>query len=141
MLLARNRNFRLLFSASAVTNFGDGVSVVAFPWLASLITRDPVLIGAVSAARFLPWMMLSLPAGVVTDRVDRQRLMVGADVFRLVMTLAVIALIFQAPTLPMADGAGATQLALGLAALAFLLGAAEVLRDNAAQTALPSVVP
>lgn len=141
MLLARNRNFRLLFSASAISNLGDGISALAFPWLATLITRDPVLIGAVAAAGRLPWLLFALPAGVVTDRMDRQRLMVRADVLRMILTFGVVALILSAPPLPLAEGAGeALTMIAGLAAAAFLLGTAEVFRDNAAQTAMPSVV-
>ncbi|WP_394198954.1 MFS transporter [Litoreibacter albidus] len=140
-LFAANRNYRLLFSATAVSNLGDGISALAFPWLATLITRDPLLIAAAAAATRLPWLLFSLPAGVITDRMDRQRLMVGADVLRTVLTMGVIGLILSAPPMPLAnDAAEALTLIIGLCAAAFLLGSAEVLRDNAAQTALPSVV-
>lgn len=140
-LIATNRNFRLLFSATAVSNLGDGISALAFPWLATLITRDPLLIAAVAAATRLPWLLFSLPAGVITDQMDRQRLMVGADVLRMILTLGVIGLILSAPPFPMVDGAAqALPLIASLCAAAFLLGSAEVVRDNAAQTALPSVV-
>jgi MFS family permease len=140
-LFAANRNFRLLFSATAVSNLGDGISALAFPWLATLITRDPLLIAAVAAATRLPWLLFSLPAGVITDRMDRQRLMVGADILRTILTMGVIGLILSAPPMPLADNATeALSLIVGLCAAAFLLGSAEVVRDNAAQTALPSVV-
>lgn len=140
-LIACNRNYRLLFSATAVSNLGDGISALAFPWLATLITRDPFLIAAVAAATRLPWLLFSLPAGVITDQMDRQRLMVGADVLRMILTVGVIGLILSAPVLPLADGAGEVlPLIAGLCAAAFLLGSAEVVRDNAAQTALPSIV-
>ena len=137
MLLARNRNYRLLFSASAVSNLGDGISALAFPWLASLLTRDPFLIAAVAAAGRLPWLLFTAPAGVMTDRVSRQRLMVWSDVVRAGLTGLVILLILSIPEIE----AGASTLTVwALAALAFLLGMAEVVRDNAAQTALPSIV-
>lgn len=140
-LIAANRSFRLLFSATAISNLGDGISALAFPWLATLIIRDPVLIAAVAAATRLPWLLFSLPAGVITDQFDRQRLMVGADLLRMLLTLAVVGLILSAPPMPLADAASqALPLIAGLCAAAFLLGSAEVVRDNAAQTALPSVV-
>ncbi|MEP3348174.1 MAG: MFS transporter [Litoreibacter sp.] len=140
-LFAANRNFRLLFSATAVSNLGDGISALAFPWLATLITRDPLLIAAVAAATRLPWLLFSLPAGVITDRMDRRRLMVGTDVLRMILTVGVIGLILNAPPMPLADNAAhALPLIIGLCSAAFLLGSAEVVRDNAAQTALPSVV-
>ena len=138
MLLASNRNYRLLFSASAVSNLGDGISALAFPWLATLITRDPTLIAMVAFATRLPWLLFAIPAGVITDRVDRKALMVRADLFRLLLTGAVIALILSVPAFPITQHAASYILALS--ALAFLLGTAAVLRDNAAQTALPSVV-
>ncbi|MBL4767343.1 MAG: MFS transporter [Rhodobacteraceae bacterium] len=132
------RNFRLLFSASAVSNLGDGVSSLAFPWLATLITRDPMMIAAVAFATRLPWLLFSIPAGVWTDRVDRRRLMVQADLFRMLLTFGIVAMILSVPSFPPDQGG---LFIAGLCGVAFLLGSAEVVRDNAAQTVLPSVVP
>lgn len=141
MLLTANRNYRLLFTATAISNLGDGISALAFPWLATLITRDPVLIALVAAATRLPWFLFSIPAGVITDRFSRQRLMIQADILRLLLTFGVVALILSGPALPLPDtGEQAMQMILGLCGVAFLLGSAEVIRDNAAQTALPSIV-
>ena len=131
-------NFRLLFSASAVSNLGDGVSALAFPWLATLITRDPMLIAIVAFATRLPWLLFSIPAGVWTDRVDRRRLMVQADLFRMLLTFGIVAMILSVPSFPPDQG---QLLIAGLCVVAFLLGSAEVVRDNAAQTILPSIVP
>lgn len=139
LLLRRNRNYRLLFSASALSNLGDGVSALAFPWLATLFTRDAFLIALVAMAGRLPWFLFALPAGVWTDRADRRNLMVRADLLRLVLTLLLIALILTVPAMPLPVGSGNDAIIV-LAVLAFLLGSAEVLRDNAAQTILPSVV-
>ena len=137
-LLATNRSYRLLFSASAVSNLGDGISALAFPWLATLLTRDPVLVAWVAFAQRLPWFLFSLPAGVITDRYDRRLLMVRADMFRFLVTCGVIALIFSLPAVPLVDTA--QPYILALSGLAMLLGTAEVIRDNAAQTVLPSIV-
>lgn len=132
------RNYRLLFSSSAISNLGDGVSMLAFPWLATLITRDPILIAMVAFAARLPWLLFSIPAGVWTDRLDRRRMMVQADLVRLALTLGVVAVILSAPEFP----PDRTGLYIGaISVLAFLLGSAEVIRDNAAQTVLPAVVP
>jgi len=137
-LFFTNKNYRLLFSASAVSNLGDGVSALALPWLASLITRDPMLIATVAFATRLPWFLCSIPAGVITDRYDRKHLMVGADILRMILTAG---LVVCALTIPQPAPAGAAFTAiLMVSGLAFLLGLAEVVRDNAAQTVLPSVV-
>jgi MFS family permease len=143
-------NFKKLWTASVVSNFGDGLTLVAYPWLASAVTRDPVAIGAVTVTRFLPWLLLSLPAGVLTDRVDRRRLVVLMDAIRFVVTSAVaVAVMLAADGLPSPDEVAAGALAeqhrvllLGMLYVAgCLLGAAEVLRDNSAQTLLPAIVP
>jgi MFS family permease len=88
-LLLRNRNYRLLFSAGALTNLGDGMVALALPWLATLVTRDPLAIAAVAAAGRLPWLLLSIPAGVVIDRSDRRRLIARADLLRAVIMGAI----------------------------------------------------
>lgn len=130
-LLLRNRNYRLLFTAGGLTNLGDGMVALALPWLASLMTRDPFAIALVAAAGRLPWLIFSIPAGVVVDRTDRRKLMVRADLMRAAIMVAILILALRPP--------GAEGLWL-LTGLAFLLGSVEVLRDNCAQTLLPSLV-
>lgn len=130
-LLVRNRNYRLLFTASALTNLGDGLIMLALPWLATIMTRDPVAIAAVAAAGRLPWLLFALPAGVIVDRADRRKLIARADLVRAFVVLAILMLALSEPL------SGAIWVLTGLA---FLLGSAEVLRDNAAQTILPAIV-
>jgi MFS family permease len=130
-LLVRNRNYRLLFGAGALTNLGDGMVALALPWLATLMTRDPVAIAAVAAASRLPWLMFSVPAGVVVDRTDRRKLIARADLLRAAIVGAILLL---------ATGEPFPGAVWALTGLAFLLGTAEVVRDNAAQTILPSIV-
>lgn len=139
-----------LWGASVVSNFGDGLSVIAYPWLASALTRDPLAIAGMVVATRLPWLLFSLPAGVITDRVDRRRLVLTMDVLRATLTLGVaLVLVSGQGSLSspgdIADGVASPPANAGLAlallyVAATLLGAAEVLRDNAAQTLLPSLV-
>ena len=136
-LLRTNRNYRLLFSASSISNLGDGIAALAFPWLATLLSRDPFAIAMVAMAMRMPWFLFSLPIGVLTDRLDRRLLMVQADIFRTLLTLGIITLIFSVGPLPAENR---DHLIWILAGAAFLMGSAEVFRDNAAQTMLPSVV-
>jgi MFS family permease len=140
-------SYRKIFSASVVTNLGDGVGTVAYPWLASAITRNPLLVAVVAVAQRLPWLVFTLPAGVITDRVDRRRAMVTMDVCRGIVTALVAVLVLvQQGTLPapgeLATVGGTRWMLYGAVVLATLmLGMAEVLRDNSAQTILPAVVP
>ena len=138
--------FRRLFAATLVSNLGDGMATVAYPWLASAVTRNPALIALVAVAQRLPWLVFSLPAGVIIDRVDRRRLMVTMDVVRGVLTLGVaVAVLGEQAGLPGPDAVDrATGTRTGLYAVLLaatvLLGMAEVLRDNSAQTFLPNIV-
>lgn len=137
-----------LWSATAISNLGDGISTVAYPWLASAITREPFLIALAAVASSLPWLIFTLPAGVITDRIDRKKIIVAMDFFRGILTLVVAAFVYlQRDSLPSLNELTnitdmKTNWTLYFVTLisALLFGFAEVLRDNAAQTFLPSVV-
>lgn len=137
--LSSNRNYRLLLSGSAVVSLGDGVVAVALPWLGTLLTRDPLQISTVAMAETLPWFLFALPAGVWTDRADRRVLILHADGLRLVLALCLIAMTLSMPSTA-ASGPPQSGLVAILAAVAFLLGTAAVVRGNAAQTLLPSII-
>lgn len=135
-----------LFTGTVVSNLGDGMATVAYPWLASAITRNPILIALVAVAQRLPWLLFTLPAGVITDRVDRRKAMVSMDVLRGLITVGVaFAILGSQDVLPgpkEVDTVVGTRwglLALVLVAT-LLLGMAEVLRDNANQTIIPNIV-
>lgn len=139
-------NFVKLFTGTVVSNLGDGMATVAYPWLASAITRNPLLVALVAVAQRLPWLLFTLPAGVITDRVDRRKAMISMDVLRGVLTVGVaLAVLGSQGVLPGPDevdtvtGTRWGLLAVVLAATV-LLGMAEVLRDNANQTILPNIV-
>jgi len=141
-------NYWTLWSSSVVSNLGDGVAMVAYPWLASAITRNPILIALIALVQKLPWLLFSLPAGVITDRVDRRKLMLSMNVFRTIVTIVVAIVVFgQSSALPAPDAiAGGIDVATNwlvyttLVVAALLFGMAEVLYDNAAQTILPAMV-
>jgi MFS family permease len=137
-----------LWSASVVSNLGDGVSSIAYPWLASAVTRDPILIALIAVAQRLPWLLFTLPAGVITDRADRRKIMVVMNTFRTLLTIGVAAVVvWQTSSLPAPDEvSGSVELPTNWLVYATLLvsavffGMAEVLYDNSAQTILPAMV-
>lgn len=144
------RSYWKLWTASVISNFGDGVAFIAYPWLASAVTRDPVQIALVAVATRLPWLVFTLPAGVITDRVDRRKLVAWMDVLRFLITMGVALTVLSVQDqlgTPEAIAAGtavlpesSTLLLVMIYAAALLLGAAEVLRDNSAQTLMPAIV-
>ena len=141
-------NYWCLWSSSVISNLGDGIAIIAYPWLASAVTRNPVLIALIAVAQRLPWLLFTLPAGVITDRVDRRKLMVAMDIFRTLLTLGVAATVLGAESgLPSPGSVALGEIAgthgavyAVLLAASLLFGMAEVLRDNAAQTFLPAIV-
>lgn len=128
--------------ASGATNLADGIALVAWAWVASLLTRDPLLIAMMPVALRLPWALCAIPAGIITDRMDRKRLILWMDLLRgLAFSLAALALFFALPLdAPPDRGTSDPALFAMLFAAALLVGLAEVFRDNAAQTLLPSIV-
>jgi MFS family permease len=145
--VALGTSYRKLFAASTISNLGDGVSLIAYPWLASAITRNPILIAlVVVVVQTLPWLLFTLPAGVITDRSDRRKLMVWSNVLRALLTAVVAFAVFaRRDVLPAPDDVDqvvSTEwlLYLVLIAATLLLGVGEVLYDNSAQTFLPAIV-
>lgn len=137
-----------LWAATAISNLGDGISSVAYPWVASAVTRSPLLIAAAGFASRLPWLIFTLHAGVLTDRFDRRKLIVAMDFARGCLTVVVGAVVLlNRDSLPslnqltsLTDLETNWSLYITLLITAFLFGLAEVLRDNSAQTLMPSVV-
>jgi MFS family permease len=141
------KNYWRLWSAHAISNVGDGVSAIAYPWLASAVTRSPLLIALVAVASRLPWLVFTLPAGVITDRFDRRKIIVAMDLFRGLLALIVAVMVtFESSSLVKLDEITKAKIETNwllysvLIVTALLFGCAEVLRDNSAQTLLPSVV-
>ena len=121
--------FARLWTASVVSNTGDGVAAVALPLLAETLTRQPLLFAGVTVANRLPWLLFSLQAGAIADRVDRRRLMWTTNALR-------CALVAGLGITVVADVASIWL----LYAIGFALGMAETLFDNASQSFLPAVV-
>jgi len=122
--------YRRLWTATLLSNLGDGIRAAAFPLLAAALTSSPVLISGVAVATQLPGVLLALPAGSLADRFDRRRIVVTADAIRLVFLLGLIALIVSG---------GATMSVLYV--VVFISGATDVVRATAASTLVPSLVP
>src|SRR3984957_6172743 len=91
-----SRDYWHIWWANAISSTGDGAFVAALPLLAVTITRDPRLVSVVTAATYLPWMVLSLPAGAIVDRYDRATLMWGSQLVQgAVVTVLAILIVFR----------------------------------------------
>jgi MFS family permease len=124
------RPYWRMWWGNAISSTGDGAFTAALPLLAVTITRDPRLVSVVTAATFLPWMVLSLPGGAIVDRYDRATLMWRSQ--------AVQAAVVTAVAIAIASGQDSIAI---LSVAGLLLGCAEVIFSNAAQAVLPALVP
>jgi MFS family permease len=92
--LRRHRNYRLFFSGQVVSVSGTWMQNVALAWLVVELTSSPLAVGALAFCRFVPFTVLGLVAGVVADRLDYRRLVIGTQASQMVVSaiLATLAL-------------------------------------------------
>ena len=121
--------FGKLWTASTISNLGDGVTRAAGPLLAASLTRDPVLVAGVVFVGTLPWLLFSLLSGALVDRLDRRRVMVSANFTSAALVgFLGLAMLLDFASIPL------------MYAVFFSLGTAQTFFVNASQTVLPAVV-
>lgn len=128
-VLWRNRDYFLLVSGQVVSTAGSQFSLIAFPLLALFISGSPAQAGLIGSMRLLPYFLLSLPAGALTDRWDRKRVMQICDAGR-ALSLASIPITFALGHLTLAQ----------LYLVSLLEGTLFVFFDLAEVACLPRVV-
>ncbi|MDQ1645310.1 MAG: hypothetical protein QOJ50_1494 [Cryptosporangiaceae bacterium] len=121
--------YRWLLASSWTTNLGDGVAAAAGPLLVASLTRDPFLVSLAALLRWAPPLVFGLYAGVLSDRLDRRRIVIAANAIRIVVLGALVAAL-AASRVPV----GGALVALGL------LATAEVFADNTSTTLAPMLV-
>jgi MFS family permease len=90
----RHRDFRLLWAGMTVSLLGDGIFLVAMAWQAYELWNAPAALSLLGIGMTVPMIAFLLPAGVLSDRLDRRSLMLCADLARAIVlaALAVLAL-------------------------------------------------
>lgn len=121
--------YRLLFGSQVLSVLGDRVTMVALPFAVLASGGDVSGVALVSAAQFLPFVLLALPAGVWADRWNRKWILVASDLVRLVCQVVAAGLLLT-------DRAGVGQLAV----LAAVYGAADAFFAPAFSGLLPTTV-
>ena len=126
----RHRDFGLLWLGQAVSLVGDGIYLVAIAWLVLDISNEPTALGLVGLAWTLPMVVSLLIAGVLSDRFERRRLMIAADLLRCAAIAAIAAL-------ALAETAELWQ----VIALVVLYGIGQALFQPAFSAVVPDIVP
>jgi MFS family permease len=90
----RNGPLARLLVGEFVSSIGDWLYLVAILILVYQVTEDPFILGLVGAARVLPYLVLSIPAGIVADRFDRRLVLLSTDAARGLLMLVIAAIVF-----------------------------------------------
>jgi MFS family permease len=129
--MARRPDFLKLWAGQTVSLFGTQITEIALPLAAVLVLHaSAVQLGVLNAARWLPFLLFTLWAGALADRVRRLPLLIGADVFRALVMAAIVGLAVV----------GWLGMPL-LVALVFVFGAFTVLFEVSYYSFVPCVVP
>jgi MFS family permease len=112
-----------------ISNTGDGIRLAALPLLAAQLTSSPVLVSAVTAAQFLPWVSIAPVGGALVDRHDRRRVILITQAWRGAVMLFLASLV--------ASGHVAVW---HLCVAAFAITAGEILVDPSVVALVPTLV-
>lgn len=86
--LRRHRNYRLFFAGQVVSVAGTWMQNIALAWLVIELSGSPLAVGALAFCRFVPFFVFGLFAGVVIDRLDTRRLLLGTQGAAMVVSIA-----------------------------------------------------
>ncbi len=128
--LWRRSDFLKLWSAETVSQFGTQISQLALPLAAiDVLHASAFEVAALTTVAFLPFLLVSLPAGVWVDRLPRRPILIAGDLARAGLLVSIpIAYFFDALTIWQLYGVG------------FFVGIATVFFDIAYQSYLPALV-
>ena len=125
-----NRPFTWLWWSHSVSLFGSQISLIAIPLLAAIsLGAGAFEMGLLAAVEMVPYLVLSIPAGVLVDRVDRRPLLLLSNLGRAALLLAI----------PVTVALGSLSLVV-LYAVAFAVGCLSVLFDVAYQSYVPELL-
>jgi MFS family permease len=89
------RNYLLFFSGQSISLIGTWTQRIATPWLVYRMTNSPLLLGLVAFAGQLPTFLISPYAGVITDRIDRYKLLLATQVLAMIQAFILCILFFM----------------------------------------------
>ncbi len=120
----------MFWAASLFSNVGTWVHEIGAGWLMSTLDGSPQMVSAVRAATALPIVLLAIPAGALSDRIDRRQLLLMVQCV-LMATAATIALLTYLERIT----------PLGLLLLTVVMGFGVVLHVPTWQASIPEIVP
>ncbi|WP_346432654.1 MFS transporter [Pseudohoeflea coraliihabitans] len=128
--LLANRTYRMLWGATMMSNLGTLVQTVGAGWLMTSIATSPVQVALVAGSNTLPIMLFALLAGALADSYDRRRIMLVAQIFMFVVSIALTAAAWLDLLTPWS-----------LLAFTFLIGCGMAVHNPSWQSSVRDLVP
>lgn len=126
----RHSTFTVLWAAAVLGNTGTFMRDVASSWLVTGLSPSPTATALIQAAGTLPIFLLAIPAGVLTDILDRRKFLIGIQIYLGAVSIVLLSL----------AAAGALTI-WSLAGLTFLGGIGAALMAPTWQAIVPELVP
>lgn len=126
----RHEHYRRLWLVGTVGHLGTYLQLTAGPWLMLVMTGSPLMVSLITSALFLPRLVFTVPAGMLSDRMDRRRILSAGYVLSALSAAALAlatALDVLTPTV--------------LLVLTFVLGSGAAIVKPAQLTYVPDLVP
>ncbi len=123
--------FRNLLIGQLISQLGDTFRNAVLLWMVLDFTGNKGSVGLVATFEALPFALLSLHSGALADRIDRRRILVGANIVAAVLTSVFIAILVMHPRVPVAV----------ICIFAFVMGSIMVYTIPARSSAIPRLVP
>ena len=93
-------NYRLFFGGQVVSVTGSWMQNIASAWLIVTLTHSPVAVGVLALAQFLPFTIFGLFAGVLVDRFDTRKLVIGTQAVQMVLAAALAGIALTGVAVP-----------------------------------------
>jgi MFS family permease len=90
-----HHNYRLFFAGQVVSLAGTWMQNVALAWFVVELTSSPLAVGVLAFCRFIPFTLFGLVSGVVADRLDNRRLVIGTQTASMLVSIALATLAFS----------------------------------------------
>jgi MFS family permease len=87
-----HRNYRLFFGGQGASLVGTWMQTVAQAWLVLQLTRDPFMLGLLTAAQFLPVMVLGLFGGIVADALPKRQTLMATQTSQMILAFILFGL-------------------------------------------------
>ncbi|CAN5775866.1 MFS transporter [soil metagenome] len=128
--LAEFPPFRRLWLAAVASSLGQWMQATALGWLALDLTNSESFVGLVAFCAGLPFLLISVPGGLIIDRFDRRKILIVCQALAAIVSISIAILVLTGVVRPWQ-----------LPVAAFINGSLQAILNPAQQSIVPSLVP